>query len=348
MATSSDSPTASPDTGGNPPGDAQEALIDAFWFDGAGKAEKMTWGDLSADDLSAPRRGPGFAWIHLQRDVDDTRDFLFKRSGLPVVACEALVAAESRPRTTTFDEGVIVDIRGVNMNPGADSEDMVSLRLWCDGERVISVRRRRLMAVDDVREAIRRNRAPVSPAALVIMLADGLTIRMGTVISELDEQVDDLEEAVVTAESNELRFALGAIRRQAIGLRRFIGPNREAIQRLVNDPADWMGQADRLRLREVADKITRYVEDLDSARERAAVVQDELSSRLAERLNKNTYVLSVIAAIFLPLGLLTGLLGINVGGIPGEKWPWSFASVTVGLCAAGVIEYWLLKRLKWI
>jgi len=98
-----------------------------------------------------------------------------------------------------------------------------------------------------------------------------------------------------------------------------------------------------MRLREVADKITRYIEDLDSARERAAVVQDELSSCLAERLNKNTYLLSIIAAIFMPLSLLTGLLGINVGGIPGEKWPWSFASATIGIFVLGVIEYWLFK-----
>ena len=327
----------------NSPADRPSALIDAFWFDGAGKAASLNW-----EQVSETPEGAGFPWIHLQRDHPDTRDFLFRQSGLPQVACEALVAAESRPRTTTFDEGIIVDIRGVNMNPGANREDMVSLRLWCDGERVISVRRRRLMAVDDIRDAIRRDRAPKSPAALVIMLADGLTVRMGTVISDLDEQVDDLEEAVVAAEGHDLRFALGAIRRQAIGLRRFIGPNREAIQRLVNDPADWMDQGDRLRLRELADKITRYVEDLDSARERAAVVQDELSSRLAERLNKNTYVLSIIAAIFLPLSLLTGLLGINVGGIPGDKWPWSFASVSIGIFVLGVLEYWLLKKLKWI
>lgn len=328
------------------PADEPAALIDAYWFDGERHATPLSWQDL--ENMTADTSTPGFPWIHLQRDVDETRDYLFSRSGLPRVACEALVAAESRPRMTAFDEGIIVDIRGVNMNPDENTEDMVSLRLWCDGKRVISVRRRRLMAVDDVREAIRRNLAPKTPAELVTMLADGLTARMGSVISTLDERVDDLEEAVVTAESHDLRLQLSAIRREAIGLRRFIGPNREAIQRLVNDPADWMAQGDRLRLREVADKITRYVEDLDSARERAAVVQDELSSRLAERLNKNTYVLSVIAAIFLPLGLLTGLLGINVGGMPGEKWPWSFAIVTVGLFILGFIEYWLLKKLKWI
>lgn len=324
-----------------------DALIDAYRFDGEGKAVRLTWDELSNGGMS-PDAANGFPWIHLNRNAAETRHFLHSVSGLPRIACDALLAAESRPRTTSFAEGVIVDVRGVNLNEGESSEDMVSLRLWCDGRKVISVRRRRLMAVDDVRDAIEQGRAPKSPADLVTMLADGLTTRMGRVIAELDDQVDDLEDKVVEAQSNELRNDLGAVRRKAIALRRFIGPNREAIQRLASDPVEWMDDADRLRLREVTDRITRYVEELDAARERAAVVQDELASRLAERLNRNTYVLSVIAAIFLPLGLVTGLLGINVGGMPGEKAASAFWYVAAGLVVLGVLEYWLLKRLKWI
>ncbi len=326
-----------------PPGALPGALIDAFRFDGAGRAVRVDWADIDR-----PHDGPGFLWVHLQRTAEETRKWLTEKSGLPPLVCEALLASDSRPRTTAFGEGLVVDIRGVNMNPGEDPEDMVSLRVWSDGVRVVSVRRRKLMAVDDVREAITRNHAPKTPSELVLMLADGLTVRMGAVIAGLDERVDNLEERVVVAQSQELRLALGAIRREAIMLRRFIGPNREAIQQLVNDPADWMDQGDRLRMREVADKITRYVEELDAARERAAVVQDELSSRLAERLNNNTYVLSVIAAIFLPLGLLTGLLGINVGGMPGADWDPAFWIVTALLVVLGGIEYVLLRRLRWI
>lgn len=320
----------------------QPALIDAYWFDEKGGATPMTWDELTTHP------GPGFPWIHLQRTAPETRTFLFEESGLPDLACAALLADDSRPRTTEFQEGIIVDIRGVNLNPGENPDDMVSLRIWCDGRRVITVRRRKLMAIDDLREAIRRGRAPKSPAELMIVLADGLSIRMGSVIADLEDSVDDLEDKVVSVQSHELRLALSSIRRQAIGLRRFIGPNREAVQRLVSDPADWIDARQRLHLREVADKVTRYVEELDALRDRAAVVQDELSSRLAERLNSNTYVLSVIAAIFLPLSLLTGLLGINVGGIPGEKASYAFWAVTAGVAVAGVIEYLLLRKLKWL
>ena len=71
-------------------------------------------------------------------------------------------------------------------------------------------------------------------------------------------------------------------------------------------------------------------------------------NRLSEQLNKNMYVLSVIAGIFLPLGFVTGLLGVNVDGIPGDKTPWAFAVLCVLMVALGVFEVWLFRRFKWI
>ena len=76
-------------------------------------------------------------------------------------------------------------------------------------------------------------------------------------------------------------------------------------------------------IREIAERTSRFVEDIDAAKDRAAITQEELNSRLSEQMNKAMYVLSIVAAIFLPLGLLTGLLGINVGGIPGAENKWA-------------------------
>jgi zinc transporter len=77
-------------------------------------------------------------------------------------------------------------------------------------------------------------------------------------------------------------------------------------------------------------------------------VQEELAARVSEQINRNMYVLSIVAAVFLPLGLVTGYLGINVGGIPGADWRWAFAIVGLGLLAIAGFELWLFRRLKWI
>ncbi|MFH1738479.1 MAG: CorA family divalent cation transporter, partial [bacterium] len=155
---------------------------------------------------------------------------------------------------------------------------------------------------------------------------------------------DGLEEEILENQDHHLRVKLGDVRRQAIILRRYIAPQRDVLSHLQAERFSWLSDPHRAQLREITDRITRYVEDLDAARERAAVTQDELTNRLSEQMNKTMYVLSLVAAVFLPLGLLTGLLGINVGGIPGTENHWAFAIVCVVLGVVAWFQIWLYRR----
>jgi len=320
----------------------QDGLIWALRLDGRGGAAPLDWDTLPSGEDAAG------SWIHLHLSGERTAQWLRGESGLPPVVAEALLYEETRPRCTAVNDGLLVNLRGVNLNPGSDPEDMVSVRVYIDKDRVITVRRRRMMALQDIRDGLAAGKGPTNMPELLQELARRLLDRMGPVIAELDDAVDELEDRVLTDTRASLRAELWALRRQAIALRRYVAPQREAMARLVSERIGWIDGHTAQRLREVADRITRYVEDLDTGRERAAIIQDELATRLNEQMNRNIYVLSVIAGIFLPLSLIAGLLGINVGGIPGEKWPWAFATVSAGLVSLGLLEYLLFRRLKWI
>jgi len=322
----------------------QDGLDFAYWIDGEGKGRPIGWDELSKTD-----KGEGWLWIHLDRSASHSRRWLAEESGVdPLMVSEALLNEETRPRFTANENGLLLILRGVNLNPGADPEDMVSLRLWVEDGRVISVRQRKLLAVEDLRQAIEDGNGPNTPGDCVTSLAEGLVARMSGVISELDERLDDLEEEVSSAQHGEARGELNALRRKGIILRRYIAPQRDALSQLTRENRSTFKNRHVTRLREVSDDITRYVENLDAARERAIVVQDELMNRLSEQLNKNMYVLSVIAGLFLPLGFITGLLGVNVDGIPGDKTPWAFAALCAFVAAIAVFEVWLFRRFKWI
>ena len=323
--------------------DSAPDLICAYVFDGRGGARPLDWAGVREH-----RQGDGWLWVHLQREAAGSRQWLERESGLDEVACEALLSSESRPRCEGYGESLLLSLRGVNLNPGADPEDMVALVIWAEAERIISVRRRRIMAVDAIRAAIEAGRAPATTGDFLATLAEGLVERMGPVIDSLEEEVATLEENLLGGRTEGIRPRLADLRQMAIGLRRYIAPQREAMSRLLAQQVGWISALDRRWLREVADRITRYVEDLDAARERAQIVQEELAARISEQINGNMYVLSIVAAVFLPLGLVTGYLGINVGGIPGVDWKWSFAAVGAGLLLIAVVEIWLLRRLKWI
>ena len=289
---------------------ATDGLIHAYLLDGHGGGRALDWEAVKA---WSPQQG--ILWVHLDYTAPRTADWLQQEAQLSELAVESLLAEETRPRSVAHSDGLLLILRGVNMNPGANPEDMVSIRLWIEDNRVISTRRRMLLAVQDMRKAIESGRGPSTPGELTVALADNLTDRMAGIIADIDEQVDTMEEQLLTAESKQLRSRLANVRREAIALRRYLAPQREAMTRLVNERVAWLTDLDRLKLREIADRTMRYIEDLDTVRERAVIIQEELLGRLSELMNTRMFVLSIVAAIFLPLGFLTGLLGINVGGI---------------------------------
>jgi len=114
------------------------------------------------------------------------------------------------------------------------------------------------------------------------------------------------------------------------------------------EPVDWLQDVDRAYLREIADRTLRFVEDLDSIRERAAIAQDELNNRVNDQMNRTMYLLTVVATLLLPASLLTGLLGINVGGIPGVESNWAFVVVALLIPALAIVQFIVLRWLKWI
>jgi zinc transporter len=320
-----------------------DGLLYSYLLDGKGGGKRRNW-----DQLKQWEPQQGVLWMHLEYSDPVVQEWVLNASGLDEVTAEALLAEETRPRSTLNATGLLLTLRGINPNPAADPEDMVAVRVWSDGKRIITTRRRRLQAAHDISQALENNIGPASAGEFVESLTDSMVERMGAVIDGVNDEVDDLEESVLTMESHELRPKIAELRRHAIGLRRYLAPQREAVSRLFNEKLEWLSELDRLRLRESADRTMRFVEDLDLIRERAVVVQEELSSRLSEKMDHTMYILSMVAAIFLPLGFLTGLLGINVGGIPGAEYQGSFAVFSLILILLVVIQIWLFKLKKWM
>jgi zinc transporter len=220
--------------------------------------------------------------------------------------------------------------------------------MWIDAHRIISLRRRSLRAVEDVAERVRSGRGPDTAGEFLALLIERVNQRMEPVMRQLDEEADDLEEEVIVAAEPALRRPVTEIRRRAIAFRRYIAPQREAVLEICDCELPFVDEMDMRRLSEAHDHLTRNIEDLDAIRERAQVVKDELHAALSDRLNQNLYFLAIISAVFLPLSFLTGLLGINVGGIPGSENGLAFWYVTGGLTFLGAVMLLVLRRLRWI
>lgn len=317
-------------------------LVYGFVLDGHGRARSV-----NLDKVQSWTPQQGILWLHFDINNENAKRWIRENGGLDHVAAEYILETETRPRSLVVDDSILVVLRGVNLNPESDPEDMVSIRVWLDRYKIISTRIRTLLSVKDIVESFDTGSGPETCGEFIVTLAERLTSRMKTTVSDIEEKMDSMEEQIVSKDGVVMRSDLANLRRQSILLRRYLAPQREALSRLYIEKTELLNDNERMSLHELTNQLIRYIEELDAVRERAAVIHEELLNRRSEEMNKRMYVLSIVAAIFLPLGFLTGLLGINVGGIPGADSNIGFSVFTALLVVVVVLQLLVFKWKKW-
>ncbi|MFJ4344033.1 zinc transporter ZntB [Pseudomonas sp. NPDC089401] len=325
---------------------AQWGLVHALVLDGNGGARPIARTALDTLQLQ-PQES---LWLHWDRSHPQTRTWLLHDSGLSEFACDLLLEENTRPRLLPQPgEQLLLFLRGVNLNPGAEPEDMVSVRIHAQAQRVISLRLRPLRASDEVLQLLEEGRGPKSASELLLLMGELLTEKVQGLVSDLSELVDLEEEKLESDERYTPEHgSLQQIRRRAAGLRRFLAPQRDIYAQLSRSKWSWFCDADADYWNELNNSLIRYLEELELTRERAALVLESEDRRRSERMNRTMYRFSIITCIFLPMSFLTGLLGINVGGIPGSSSPYGFLVACIIVLALAAGQWWMFRRLRWV
>ena len=305
------------------PDAAASGLAHALLLDGAGGARALDWAAVARW-----QPGDGTLWLNLDYSAADAARWLADDSQIPPVARDALLDDDPRPRATAFGSALLVIVRGINANEGAAPEDMLSIRAWIEPHRMITLRRRRSRSIKQVADDLARGGGPTTTSELTALLIERVLEHVAARVDALGDAVAACEDRALDGGAAEVRAQVADQRRRAIALRRFLGPQREAFAKLAHVAVPWLDADARSRMLEAADRMTRTVEELDAARDRAAVTQEELQSRVAEATNQRLYVLAIFTAIFLPLGFVCSLLGVNVGGVPLQHEDWAFWALT--------------------
>jgi zinc transporter len=304
---------------------------------------------LEGADLVDTLREDSLGWVHLRADHDQTKGWITEfMPYLDETIPHALTEATTRSRASRIGKGVLAVLRGVNLNEGKDLEDMVAIRIWAEDARIVTLSRQRVRALEDIAGDIARGEGPKTTGAFLALLAERLNARLEPIIAELDAETDALETQVIGAPDQDLRHRIVAMRLQVIELRRHTAPQREALQRMESEEFTLFSGVDRRHMREAREKLVRLVENLDEMKDSLAVLREELAGQISDRLNRHMYILSILSAIFLPLGFLTGLLGINVGGMPGAAHPSAFWYVCGGLMVVLFLQLLILRRARWL
>jgi zinc transporter len=313
-------------------------------LDGAGGCTDLDWRGVSDRRPTA-----GCLWIHLERDAPEAQDWVQHRAGIDPVFAEALLAEDSRPRVEPCDNALLIILRGINLCE-RESVELVPIHLWVEAWRIISLRDadHALSALRDIRIALQSGRGPRGVGGLLVQISEKIVRDLEDVLDEMDGKVERLEEEVMARVSVTLRQELADLRLRAIHLRRYLGPQREALVRLHGEETTLLDRRDRLRLRSVIDRVIRFIEDLDAIRDRTTVLHQDLAAQITERIAQTSNRLTAVAALLLPPSLVAAMLGANVGGIPGHDDPIAFLEMSAIMLVLMALQWLILRRLGWL
>lgn len=307
------------------------------------------WKEASDAGISDQIKSKNLAWVHLDANNPKSKKWLTEECNyLDSIVINGLLAEETRPRIERIEDGIFLILRCVNLNENSDPEDMVSVRMWIDAHRIITIQKRNVASINDMEQIITSEYAPTNSGDFLCILLANIFKNMEPIFGALDDNLDDIEEEIIKEPKTDLRNQLSDIRQQTIIFRRYIAPQKDIISNLCNSDCKWITALHKRRLKETNEHVIRYVEELDSVRDKSQIIKDELSNLLTDRINKNMYVLSIISAVFLPLTFLTGLLGANISGIPGSENPNAFFIFSAILFIVILLQLILFRKMKWI
>lgn len=318
-----------------------EAIAFALLADGQGRVRS-----LGPAELEHWQPADGFLWVHLHATHGDARLLLCDRFGVEPLFCDALLEEAGHPRCVPLEQGALLILRAPTIEPAGDAT--VGLGLWLESGRVISVSGGDPVALIQLRQQLAAGEGPTTPGDWPAHLLKPLVAGYRHRLDGMQAGVEALQEGIYEDQSRATQTRLSLLRRNANRLDHLL----EDTLRLADDllllarELSWL-TGGRKALREQRDRLQRMMGEMDSLKEHLHSLQDELNGLLDHHLNQRVYLLTVVTGVCFPLVFITGLLGVNVGGIPGSDNPGAFWILCLLLVLLGLVGGWLFHRRRW-
>lgn len=311
----------------------------AWMLDGKGGVRPLDDNDIIDNDHPC--------WLHLNYTNPESAQWLATTPLLPNAVRDALAGESLRPRVTRMGEGTLITLRCINGSTDERPDQLVAMRVYMDERLIVSTRQRKVLALDDVVNDLNEGAGPVDGGSWLVDICDSLTDHASEFIEELHDKIIDLEDNLLDQQVPPRGF-LALLRKQLIVMRRYMAPQRDVYSRLASERFSWMSDDHRRRMQDISDRLGRGLDEIDACIARTAVMSDEISQLMQESLSRRSYTMSLMAMVFLPSTFMTGLFGVNLGGIPGGEWHFGFSLFCILLVMLiGGVTWWL-HRSKWL
>ena len=327
-------------------GSDEFGLVCGYVFSPNACGRPVESGAASAWLADASRRQEGeFIWLHFNAAHVATEKWLRGHLDLSEAFFEALGEGSRSTRIEQADGTLIAILNDVIYDFAfVESSQVSTLWLSVDEHRLVSVRRQPLRSLDRLRTAVKRGEPFPSPLALLVHLLRDQAEVLIQIVRSTTVKVDGIEDTFLAGRLDLKRAGLGSLRRDLVRLQRLLAPEPAALFRLLNRPPAWIEDEANQELRQSTEEFSVTIRDMTGLQERIKLLQEEIAARIGEQTNRSVFVLTAVTVLALPINMIAGLFGMNVGGIPLSQHSHGFWIVVAIVVAITGVAAWIAFR----
>jgi zinc transporter len=284
--------------------------------------------------------GGEFIWLHFNLGNANTEKWLAQHLSLPEEFFENLQQGMGSTHIEHAQNCLIATINDVSHDFSYEPSQIATMWINVDQKILISTRLHPLRSIERLRNAVRAGEEFHSTVALLAHLLRDQADVLIKIVRNVSATVDGVEDTLLTGRLNPKRVSLGSLRRLLVRLTRLLAPEPGALLRLLNRPPTWLESKDVLELRDASEEFSAVLNDLVSLQERTKLLQEELVGQTTEQTNRSVFLLTMVTVLALPINLIAGLLGMNVGGIPFSQNPHGFWAIIAIVASFTVAAGW--------
>ena len=285
-----------------------------------------------------------FVWLHFNLSNTASEKWMTEHAAVTEEFSEALHDGSRSTRIELANDTLIAVVNDVLHNFSLDSADIATLWLNVTQRVVISTRRTPLKSIERLRQAVASGDTIRSSVELLIHLFRDQADVLVNIVRDAVSRVDKVEDNLLAGRLMQRRADLGALRRVLVRLQRLLAPEPAALFRLLQRPPEWMAELDMQELRQATEEFSVVLSDMSSLQERIKLLQEEIAAQVNEENNRSLYVLTIVTVLALPINIIAGLLGMNVGGVPLAQHEYGFWIVVGIVVAFTVIAFSIVFR----
>jgi zinc transporter len=325
-------------------GSDQHGLICGFLFLPGAAGVAMTLAD--ALQWMRDAQAPGFVWLHFNLAEASAEHWI--AAELPAVEAffEALHQGSGSTRIGDADDTLVAVLNDVAYEFSFEPSEIETLWLQVSPRLALSGRRHALRSIDRLREDVKTGSCFDSSVALLNRLMHDQGDVLVRIVREATQRVDSIEDQLLTGRLKTNRNELGKLRRVLVRLQRLLAPEPGAMFRLLRQPPPWCAELDMEELRQVTEEFSLVLRDMAALQERIKLLQEEIAAQVGEQTNRSVFTLTVVTVLALPINIIAGLFGMNVGGIPLGDSPHGFGVIAGFIIVFMLIAGWLAFRRK--